>query len=46
MDIRMLAGSTDYRVRVGNWRLFVDIDYRQSTVTVLAIKRSTSTTYK
>lgn len=35
-----------YRRRVGNWRIFFDVDHDQRRVEVTALARRTTTTYK
>jgi mRNA-degrading endonuclease RelE of RelBE toxin-antitoxin system len=41
-DIAKLKGL---RRRVGNWRIFFDVDFDRRLVQILAIERRTSTTY-
>ncbi|MBI3668141.1 MAG: type II toxin-antitoxin system RelE/ParE family toxin [Acidobacteria bacterium] len=45
-DIAHLEGqSAAWRRRVGNWRIFFDIDLGEHAVVILAVRRRTSTTY-
>lgn len=43
-DIKCLQPS-EWRKRVGNYRIFYDLDIDQRHIVVTAIKRRTSTTY-
>jgi mRNA-degrading endonuclease RelE of RelBE toxin-antitoxin system len=45
-DVAKLKGQDGtLRRRVGNWRIFFDVDFDRRIVKVLAIERRTSTTY-
>lgn len=45
-DIRRLEGMGDtIRRRVGQWRVFYDIDFSKRRVIVTSIRRRTSSTY-
>jgi mRNA-degrading endonuclease RelE of RelBE toxin-antitoxin system len=45
-DIRKLQGGRDgFRRRVGDWRIFFDLDPEERRAVVTAIERRTSTTY-
>jgi mRNA-degrading endonuclease RelE of RelBE toxin-antitoxin system len=45
-DVAKLKGQGGtLRRRVGNWRIFFDVDFDRRTVMILAIERRTSTTY-
>lgn len=44
LDIRKLAGSS-YRVRVGDYRIFVALDFERREAVVSDVVRRTSTTY-
>jgi mRNA interferase RelE/StbE len=44
--VRLAEQRTAYRRRVGNWRIFFDSDTDTHTVSVRAIERRTSTTYR
>jgi mRNA-degrading endonuclease RelE of RelBE toxin-antitoxin system len=45
-DIRKLQEGRDgFRRRVGDWRIFFDLDPEERRVVVTAIERRTSTTY-
>jgi mRNA-degrading endonuclease RelE of RelBE toxin-antitoxin system len=45
-DIAKLKGQDGtLRRRVGNWRIFFDVDFERRLVQILAIERRTSTTY-
>jgi len=45
-DVRKLHGGREgFRKRVGNWRVFFDLDSREDRVVITAIERRTSTTY-
>jgi len=46
-DVRRLTNqASTYRRRVGNWRIFFDVNYKQRLIAVVAIERRTSTTYR
>ncbi len=46
-DVRRLVGRpSTLRHRVGNWRIFVQVDTDKLVIDVTAIERRTSTTYK
>jgi mRNA-degrading endonuclease RelE of RelBE toxin-antitoxin system len=45
-DVRKLQGGREgFRRRVGDWRIFFDLDLEEHRVVVTAIERRTSTTY-
>jgi mRNA-degrading endonuclease RelE of RelBE toxin-antitoxin system len=45
-DIAKLKGQAGtLRRRVGDWRIFFDVDFDRRVVQILAIERRTSTTY-
>jgi mRNA-degrading endonuclease RelE of RelBE toxin-antitoxin system len=45
-DVRKLHGGLEgFRRRVGNWRIFFDVDSTKAQVVITAIERRTSTTY-
>ena len=44
-DIRKLQGLPGFRRRVGNWRIFFEINLEQRHAVIAAIERRTSTTY-
>jgi mRNA-degrading endonuclease RelE of RelBE toxin-antitoxin system len=45
-DIRKLqVGREGFRRRVGDWRIFFDLDPEERRVVVTAFERRTSTTY-
>jgi mRNA-degrading endonuclease RelE of RelBE toxin-antitoxin system len=45
-DVRKLEGMPGvFRRRVGNWRIFFDVNFDGQLVRVSAIERRTSTTY-
>lgn len=46
-DVRRLSDEPSaYRRRVGNWRIFFDVNYGQRLIAVVAIERRTTTTYR
>jgi len=46
-DVRRLTNQPSaYRRRVGNWRIFFDVNYRQRLIAVVAIERRTTTAYR
>jgi mRNA-degrading endonuclease RelE of RelBE toxin-antitoxin system len=44
--VRPTAQHTAYRRRVGDWRIFFDVDPHAHTVSVRAIERRGTTTYR
>jgi mRNA interferase RelE/StbE len=44
--VRLAGQQTGYRRRVGNWRIMFDADPVTRTVSVRAIERRTTTTYR
>lgn len=44
-DIRKLQGFSGFRRRIGDWRIFFEIEIEGRRVVVAAIARRTSTTY-
>ena len=42
---RLMNGDEQFRSRVGNYRVFFDIDKEARAVLILYVKRRTSTTY-
>ena len=44
-DVRKLQGLPGFRRRVGNWRIFFEINLEPKHVVIAAIVRRTSTTY-
>jgi len=44
-DIVRLRGSLAWRRRIGDYRIFFEIDFESRTVDVLDLQRRTSTTY-
>lgn len=44
-DVRKLQGLPGFRRRVGNWRIFFELNLEQKHVVIAAIERRTSTTY-
>ena len=46
VDLVKLGGSrNEWRMRVGNWRVFVELDNAAGQIRVLRVRRRTSTTY-
>ena len=46
-DIARLTGQpTAFRRRVGDWRIFFDVDLKALVVDVSAVERRTTTTYR
>jgi mRNA-degrading endonuclease RelE of RelBE toxin-antitoxin system len=46
-DVRRLSNQPSaYRRRVGNWRIFFDVNYGQRLIAVVAIERRTTMTYR
>lgn len=46
-DVRRLTNQpAAYRRRVGNYRIFFDVDYRLRQVQIVAVERRTTTTYR
>ncbi len=46
-DVKPLKGQPgSFRRRVGNWRIFFDLNQKQRLVEVRSIERRTSTTYR
>ena len=44
-DIRKLEGGAGWRMRVGNWRVFFELDTETGIILLTGVKRRTSTTY-
>lgn len=46
VDLKKLAGRrNEWRMRVGNWRVLVEMDNAAGVIRILGIRRRTTTTY-
>jgi mRNA interferase RelE/StbE len=45
VDLAKLAGQDQWRMRVGNWRVFLELDNAVGQIRILRVLRRTSTTY-
>jgi mRNA-degrading endonuclease RelE of RelBE toxin-antitoxin system len=44
-DVKYISGQSTIRRRVGNWRIFFNLEHVERLVVVTAVERRTSTTY-